>query len=443
MSTLRDENGQLKLQPFKEESGQVLVLTVLCCTVFLGFMALALDVGLLFRAKRNLQVAADSAATAAALDYYYYGNADDANAVGRKAASLDNVTDGVNGTSVVVNYPVVNGVYAGKTGYFEVIVKQPNPTIFMGIFQRNSVTVATRAVAGTPYASTYCVDALATKGTLGNGKSTGTSTMLLQGSFDIEALKCGIAVNGNSTDAIDFGNTTGKANLNAGSISVVGGCNGATNCPTGSTDGGAATVATGVAPVQDPLQSISNNPPPTTSCSAPTGGNLTGNIGSAGVTKCYSGPVAITGPATLAGTLVFTGPVTFDGVIGTAASGTTIDIASNSTEKNPALTFKSTATMSLDAPSTGPYAGIVLMSPAQYSGTLKLQFGASCAHIDGIIYAPSSELYFQDSGCDNKGGLTITSDIIVGTFQDDTATIKLTSYSQTHNGPLKAVALVE
>ena len=47
---------------FRNEDGQTLVLTALCMTAMLGFMALAIDVGILFRSKRNMQIAADSAA---------------------------------------------------------------------------------------------------------------------------------------------------------------------------------------------------------------------------------------------------------------------------------------------------------------------------------------------------------------------------------------------
>ena len=59
------------MKSIRGESGQVLVLTVLCMAVLLGFMSLAIDVGLLFRAKRNVQIAADAAAIAGALDYKY------------------------------------------------------------------------------------------------------------------------------------------------------------------------------------------------------------------------------------------------------------------------------------------------------------------------------------------------------------------------------------
>ena len=51
----------------REEDGQTLVMTALCATVLIGFMGLAVDVGVLFHAKRNLQTAADDAAIAGRL----------------------------------------------------------------------------------------------------------------------------------------------------------------------------------------------------------------------------------------------------------------------------------------------------------------------------------------------------------------------------------------
>ena len=55
----------------EDQSGQVLVLAALAMTALMGFMALATDVGILFRARRNRQIAADAAAVAGALDYLY------------------------------------------------------------------------------------------------------------------------------------------------------------------------------------------------------------------------------------------------------------------------------------------------------------------------------------------------------------------------------------
>src|ERR1700761_1885634 len=56
---------------WKDESGQAFVMAVLFMTFLLAFMALAVDVGVLFRAKRNVQAAADAAALAAAVNYKY------------------------------------------------------------------------------------------------------------------------------------------------------------------------------------------------------------------------------------------------------------------------------------------------------------------------------------------------------------------------------------
>ena len=44
------------------ENGQVIVLVLMSMGLLLGVLALAIDVGVLFRAKRNVQIAADAAA---------------------------------------------------------------------------------------------------------------------------------------------------------------------------------------------------------------------------------------------------------------------------------------------------------------------------------------------------------------------------------------------
>src|SRR5208337_1660669 len=146
-----------------EEKGQILVLVVLCMTVLLGFMALAIDVGLLFRARRNVQIAADAAAVAGGLDYKYNGSATSARTAGKAASAANGVTDGVSGAVVTINVPPVNGPYAGTTGFVEAIVTQPNPTFFMSLFHISSVSVDARAVVGAG-SSGGCIWALALSG---------------------------------------------------------------------------------------------------------------------------------------------------------------------------------------------------------------------------------------------------------------------------------------
>ena len=55
----------------RDEAGQTVVFTGLLMCVLMGFMALAVDVGLLSRAQRRLQIAADAGAVAAGLASEY------------------------------------------------------------------------------------------------------------------------------------------------------------------------------------------------------------------------------------------------------------------------------------------------------------------------------------------------------------------------------------
>ena len=194
----------------RDESGQALVLTVLCMTALMGFMALALDVGIIFRAKRNMQIAADSAAVAAALDYMYNASTSSAQTIGKNASSTNGYTDGSNGTTVTLNMPPANGPNAGASGFAEAIVSQPVPTVFMGLFGRNAITVKTRAVAASPGTGTACIWLMAPSG----------QALELQGNYDIEAPNCGIYVNSNTSDAMNVKGNGGT--VNALFLNVVG-----------------------------------------------------------------------------------------------------------------------------------------------------------------------------------------------------------------------------
>ena len=89
-SRLVGRNASRRLMRFRQgESGQTLVLAAVCIPLVLGFVAMAVDIGLLFRAKRNLQIAADAGAINAAAEL----SAGDWSAAG-KAGSCNERTDG-------------------------------------------------------------------------------------------------------------------------------------------------------------------------------------------------------------------------------------------------------------------------------------------------------------------------------------------------------------
>src|SRR5712675_1181936 len=108
MTANRSERSTMK--PFRDEEGQTLVFTALAMVILLGFMALALDASVLFRARRKMQIAADASATAAALDFYYSGSATSAKAMAQTAATANGVTNGdANGDIVTVNCSPTSG----------------------------------------------------------------------------------------------------------------------------------------------------------------------------------------------------------------------------------------------------------------------------------------------------------------------------------------------
>ena len=113
----------------KDESGQVVIFTVLCMTVLLGLVAFAADVGTLLYAKRTIQSAADSAAIAGAAEINYYTiDKTTVAASAQKSAKSNGFTNGSGGATVTVNYlpGPATGPYAGNPAYVEVIVSRPN-----------------------------------------------------------------------------------------------------------------------------------------------------------------------------------------------------------------------------------------------------------------------------------------------------------------------------
>ena len=398
------------MKRFRNEEGQTLVLTALCMTGMLGFMALALDVGIMFRAKRTMQTAADSAAIAGAMDYLYHASTTSAQAAGKSASASNGYTDGANGASVTINTPPVNGPNAGNTGYVEAIVSQPVSTVFMKMFGRNSMTVATRAVAAAPSGGTACIWLMAPSG----------PAFDLQGKYDIEAPNCGIYVNSNTSNAMSV--TGNGGTVNAEFLDVVGNSSLQHN-----TNPTSATMNAGVR--KDPWGNITGPNPAsacngsnTVSASTVTSANLKSPSG--GVVCFSAANATLSSGLTLPGGAIYVAEngVTIGGTmtIGSAANGATLDVYSG--------TFnQANSVLSIYAPTSGAYNGIALMQPASNTNQLQVQFGSGNQVLDGYIYAPGAEVYLQDHG----GGLTATG-IVAASMYDKASTITINSYDAAH-----------
>lgn len=417
----------------KDESGQISILVALSMTVIFGFMALAIDVGLLFNAKRKLQNCADAAATSAAIDYMFNASTTTATNAATDAVAGNQMS---NVTTTVHFNPNITSAYHNSAYYVEVILSQPDPTFFMGMFAHKTVTIGARAVAGMPGGGNACVIVL---------NPHAANAMQLQGSFDVSANSCGVVVDSDSPNALSF--TGAGGTLTAGYVSVVGGASGQTS------DSHPAPVM-GASAVINPFPSLTG-PNPATDCNS-TNSNTMTSVNSSTTLKtannitCFtaSSAVSISGRTLPSGVVVFTHGVNFTGTINSGTNGTTLDNYSGS------FNIDTGATMNLIAPTTAPVtspsasavpSGIALMQPATNTSQIQIQKGDAFGTFKGIIFAPGAQLYLQDSGGDHSGGWTLDTDLIVDTLFDKTATLTINSYTKQfgNSSPLTAVALVE
>jgi Flp pilus assembly protein TadG len=426
-----------------EESGQMLVLTALCMTVLMGFLAMAIDVGMLFRAKRNVQIAADAGAIAGALQEQYGGtvNPSCGNGVSSVTCAVDNAV-GANGVPaadvVAANTNPTDGYHKG-TGYVEAIVSAPNPTFFFSAFRgaKTSFNVTARAVAGL-VPSTACMYVL---------DPTDANSLNIQGK--VTAPGCGIQVNSNNADAsCDQGAAIAAPFLHiAGGQDAGGGCQ-----PTNSTQ-----VVTGVAPSGDPLNNMTGvsvasvctpintvllggaNPTVTAATIIPSTTLLIGNVAVAA--SCFGDLNVLLSALTLGRPgsnqlFIFENGVQ---LLGNVTVNGTIDIAQGTLVQGAAQ-----LTINAPADPADMFNGIALFEPSTNATPCSPTLPTPCLQVrlvggglNGIIYAPTSRVSIQGQG--GVGG-------IVAYQLDVTGPLSLTENYNLANpstSPLNKVELVE
>ena len=437
------------MKKLRDESGQVIVLVLMSMGLMLGFMALSIDVGLLFRAKRNVQIAADAAAMAGAMDLLYNNTPATAKTAGKAASAANGITDGSGGAGVTINTPPTYGPNAGQGGYVEAIVKQPNTTLFMGYLGGiSSVGVTARAVAGTPSASNACIWIM---------NPTTSDAFHLQGSGSVTAPNCGVYVNSNSSSAAKF---TGNPSYTGPGFAVNGSASGHTT--------NIQNFSQNVAPESPPMGTSLTGPVPPGGCSVTsaltsvTTANQAGVQGSSSIpVVCFSKAVTLNTGVSLpgaangvvyvfengvtipTGAIVNMGSATYTPPSGSATEGTysntqgaVMDLYGGTLSQGSGQSY-----LSIYAPTAGTYNAIAMMQPSSNTTTpLQVQFGSNNEYLDGIIYAPGVEVYLQDNG----GGVT-TSGVIANTMYIKSSSLNVPGYSAANQGttPFRVLTMVE
>ena len=139
-------------------SGIALPMMAMLSVVFLAFLGLVFDTGLLMWKKRTMQAAADAAAWEGAHENLR-GNTTRIVGAGRYSARRNGYTHSTENIIVEINSPPLSGPNQ-NSDHVEAIVRQPSALFFMPILGITQSTVAARAVAGYDDSGEFCVLAL-------------------------------------------------------------------------------------------------------------------------------------------------------------------------------------------------------------------------------------------------------------------------------------------
>jgi hypothetical protein len=197
----------------RAERGAAAIYVALALPAFVGAGGLAVDVASWYSTKRTMQSGADAAAYAAALELAGQGLDKAPDLAAMQAVANDAASRNGVGVAVTLNVPPLSGPAAGDPQSVEVIVTEPAPVYFTGLFMGEAPSITSRAVAKAVVADA-CVWAL-------HPSAEGAFTVT--GTADVD-LDCGVVVNSNHPDAAIY--QDGSSCLSATSISVAGGYTG-------------------------------------------------------------------------------------------------------------------------------------------------------------------------------------------------------------------------
>jgi hypothetical protein len=374
------------------ETGAIAPLAAILLTVVLGFAGLGVEVGLWQLERRTMQGAADAAASSGA---HALLNGQDPAEQARAVAASYGYSDGVEGVVIQVNVPPVSGSKAGVQEAVEVIITKPEAPLLSGMFLDGPVDLGARAVASVENSGgEFCVLAL---------EVTAESTELT-GTAHLNMPNCGLAVNSANPEALRM---TGTSRIDASNVSIVGGYE---------TTGGATintTAApgpeTGMAPLADPYADV--EVPDFSGCNY-SNFSLSGSGTATLLPGVYCNGLKISGSRTItmqAGTyFIDRGAFDVSGSPIIVGNGPITIVLTSSTGSDVArLDLTGDHPLQIEAPTSGPLAGIAIYQDrnASSTGTNKIT-GSTSQSITGAVYFPKQSVSWRGTSASGSGGCT-------------------------------------
>ncbi|MEQ1499540.1 MAG: pilus assembly protein TadG-related protein [Novosphingobium sp.] len=368
-----------------DKAGVSFATMALMLPLMVGFVGLAIDVGVWQVEKRAIQGAADRAAYSAATSALAGASKAQATTEGKATMASAGFAHGAASVNVTVNNPASTGTYSTDPTSWEVIVSKPQRLYFAGIFLSSAPSVSVRAVAVKgKTASPGCILSL-------DGSAAGATTFT--NNAQVPNDKCAVYTNSASGSALLCSN---NCNITSDTYTVGG------NSVGGNSSLSGAINKTGIGAAPDPYASVPVPSSASMTCTATALLNIasstTINPGVfCGGIAVGAGKVLTMSPGTYyikkkfnmgsASTLNATGGVTIvlldDACLG---DGTCIK------EKG----LLDNITINLTAPTTGTFAGIALY--AQGTTMTRQEFSNNVAlNIQGALYAPGDLFSFHNN----------------------------------------------
>lgn len=352
--------------------GNVTIMTALMMPVILGFSSFAIDYGVWLYQKRQLQTIADISAMGG-VTAIKNGKTSSVTSYATADAALNSFTAG-SGKTITVNYPPTSGTYQSNNNAVQVILTQQSQS-YLSSFMLATPPNLTATAVGLDTNSNACVV------TLGN-----TTGVTVSGTGALSSPSCGIYANSSSSPAVV---TNGGGTITTTTVNAV-----------GTISGGGITASQGTYPysptVSDPFANLA----------MPTAGacdynNFSTNGVLAVTPGTYCGGFKLTSHAIVAmspGTYIISGG-SFDIGAQATLTGTGVTIVLTGSPGDYAtVTVNGGATVTLSAPTSGTYQGILFFGDRSASGT-NLKFnGGSTMTLDGIIYAAASDVNLGGNG---------------------------------------------
>lgn len=370
----------------RDERGVSAIIFALILPMLIGMVGIAVEIGLWFEQKRDLQSAADAAAMAAAFEMVEGNSAATMQTVGAASSALNSFTDGVDGT-VTINWPpLAPSTHAGDSDYVQAVLEKPQTLLFSAVLNPGAVTLIARATASSGVLDDACIIAL---------NPTINSAVEITGSATVTMNGCGIAVNSNDSEAMTV---SGSAYITAASARVVGNYD---------LSGGAVmdipTVSTGSVATNDPYSGLDIGTPG--SCS---GGNTNQSINPSSTvtlsgTTTYCTGLNLRGTLNLNGNTLYIRGGEFTVNATASLSGTGTVILTDYSGSYATINVNGSATVNISAPTSGDFKGLaIIQDPNAPAGNDNTVNGNASTSINGAIYFPNGDINY--SGNTSTGG---------------------------------------